>query len=296
MTRPTSWAATTFSIRPVLVEDHHLGRPAVREMRGGPRPDPLGLVRPVDPLPRRRTRCRRPAPGARPGPRCDLPLIPRSAFNFAAASITARPPSTVEREAVVWPAVQLVGSCRRPRGARSWAAPAPRWPSAAARCAPLAHLGPRCISVTVPSASGRRMARPNSLSPLPMPVFFAAACDAHRPAGGLGLVDRVLDCQQGLLDARRPGPRIWPVPNRYADLDGVAPAHLPAVDPDLLGQDVEHPSMAKFVWFAPNPAHRAARRVVRVDAARPRRPRCRTAYTPQACPAARSSTLSPTLA
>ncbi len=52
---------------------------------------------------------------------------------------------------------------------------------------------------------------------------------------------------------------------RLADVERVPPAHLPRVDSDALGEAVEHPIDGEHHLVHAEPAHRAGRRVVRVD-------------------------------
>ena len=86
--------------------------------------------------------------------------------------MTAWPPSTVAREAVVCPVSSSrsvsTTTCTRSGGSPSssqaicWSTVSTPWPISVQEWK----------SVTVPSASGRRMARPSSGTPLPMPVFL----------------------------------------------------------------------------------------------------------------------------
>ena len=65
-----------------------------------------------------------------------------------------------------------------------------------------------------------------------------------------------------------PGPSRWPGPGPVAGVERVPPAHLPAVDADPLGQDVEQPLQRERDLRDAEAAHRPARDVVRVDGQR----------------------------
>ena len=72
---------------------------------------------------------------------------------------------------------------------------------------------------------------------------------------------------------RRRGRAAGRCAKRSPDVERVAPADLPAVDADLLGEQVEHALDREVRLVDAEAAHRAARRVVRVDGASPRRRR-----------------------
>ena len=115
----------------------------------------------------------------------------------------------------------------------------------------------------VPSASGRRIARPCSGTPFPMPVFFRPQAMPAYSA----LAVRVLDGAQRALQADA---RAEQLPGRraVARIERVAPADLPAVDPDELGERVEHALHREVRLVDAEAAHRAAGWVVRVDRGR----------------------------
>jgi len=92
-----------------------------------------------------------------------------------------------------------------------------------------------------------------------------------------------------------PGPRIWPVPNRSPV--STALRHRisqPSIPTSSASRSIM-PSTAKFAWFEPNPRI-APHGTLFVYTARASTSTFGTLYTPHAWPAARSSTLSPTLA
>ncbi len=84
----------------------------------------------------------------------------------------ARPPSTVERDAVVCPvpSSRSVSTTTRRRSKETPSSSQAIWASAVWQPCPISVQ--EWNNVTVPSASGRRIALPYSASPLPTPVFL----------------------------------------------------------------------------------------------------------------------------
>ncbi len=95
-------------------------------------------------------------------------------------------------------------------------------------------------------------------------VADAGVLDAAGDPGEASFAVGVAYGQQRLLEAHA-GAELLPGPEPVADLERVAPADLPAVDPDLLGEHVEHAFDREVGLVDAESAHRAARRVVRVD-------------------------------
>ncbi len=91
---------------------------------------------------------------------------------------------------------------------------------------------------------------------------LGAAGDARVARGPVLVAHR----EQRVLEADA-GPQLLPRPEAIALGDGVAPAHLPAVDADRLGEPVEQPLDGEVGLVGTEAAHRAGRRVVRVDRA-----------------------------
>ena len=90
-----------------------------------------------------------------------------------------------------------------------------------------------------------------------------AAGDARERRVAVG----VLDGEQRPLEADA-GAEQLPGRRAVARVERVAPADLPAVDPDQLGELVEHALHREVRLVDAEAAHRAARRVVRVDGRR----------------------------
>ena len=101
----------------------------------------------------------------------------------------------------------------------------------------------------VPSGSGRRIARPCSGTPLPMPVFFrpqAIPADAAPRVGVLDGEERALEADAWAEQLAGRG--------AVSDVEGVAPADLPAVDARRARRAGRGtPSIAKFDWLTPKP-------------------------------------------
>ena len=158
--RPTSWAATTFASRPSSSRTTTcVAQPYAMCVTGSG--SSFGRVQSTRNSPRNS----RPASSSSRRPFS-------AAFRFRAASMTALPPSTVERDAVVWP-VSSSRSVSTATVIRSGARPSSShaiWRRTVWTPWPISVHEWR--SVSVPSASGRRMTRPDSGTPLPMPVFF----------------------------------------------------------------------------------------------------------------------------
>src|SRR5450756_605673 len=86
--------------------------------------------------------------------------------------------------------------------------------------------------------------------------------DTRVPRAPIGIPDG----EEGLLQADA-GPQLLSRAKPVTDVEGVAPADFPSVDSDALGQTVEHPFDGEIRLVGPEPTHRPARRVVRVDGA-----------------------------
>src|SRR5450756_3210986 len=87
--------------------------------------------------------------------------------------------------------------------------------------------------------------------------------DTRVPRAPIGIPDG----EEGLLQADA-GPQLLSCADPVADVEGVAPADLPSVDSDTLGETVKHPFDGEIRLVGPEPTHRPARRVVRVDGGR----------------------------
>ena len=108
--------------------------------------------------------------------------------------------------------------------------------------------------MTEPSLSGRRIARPYSVTPLPMPVFLTPQAMPANRALPVGVAHR----QQRLLEAD-PGAELLSGAEAVADVQRVPPADLPAVDADSLGEQVEHALDREVRLVDAEAAHRARR-------------------------------------
>ena len=117
--------------------------------------------------------------------------------------------------------------------------------------------------MTAPSASGRRIDAPALGDAVADAGVLVAAGDPGVTRAAIG----VADGEQRLLEPDA-GAELLARAGAVADVERVAPAHLPAVDPDALGEHVEHALHREVRLVDAEAAHRAARRVVRVDRCR----------------------------
>ena len=159
---PTSWAATTFSIRPSSSRiTTCVAQPYAKCVTGSSTSGPRGVVQSTTNSPRNSW----PASSSSGRPSS-------SALSFPRASSTALPPSTVAREAVVCPvsSSRSVSTATRMRSGGRPSSSQAIWLQDGVHA--LAHLRPGVEERHRPSASGRRTARPYSVRPLPMPVFL----------------------------------------------------------------------------------------------------------------------------
>ena len=124
----------------------------------------------------------------------------------------------------------------------------------------LPHLRPG-----VEERHGAVRLRPQDRAPvLRDAVADARVLDAAGDPGVPGAAVRVANGEERLLEADARA-ELLARPEPVADVERVAPADLPAVDADLLGQQVEDPLDREVRLVGAEAAHRAARRVVRVD-------------------------------
>ena len=227
--RPTSWAATTRSMPALVVEDDDLRRPAVGEVgdRLRRRPPRACVVQsttnsPANSRPARSCAARR------------APALQRRPQRVAAAS--QRPPARRASS----PATPSSRRCRA-RGCVSTTtrirgrvdAQLRRRDLARRRCG---RPGPsRSRSGTASRCRPPRGAGPPGRAPT-QPVADAHVLDA----AGDPRVARARGTRPGRRAAsprrRRPAPSRWPGPEAVADVERVAPADLPAVDADPLGE------------------------------------------------------------
>ena len=175
-----------------------------------------------------------------------------SAFSCSAAAMMARPPSTLPREAVVWPPFSSWDVFTT---IRTWSG---RRPSSvhATCCSTVCTPCPISVhwwnTVTPPSSSTRITARPVSGSPLPIPVFFTAharptAFPAARASSQTGFT------ASSVAFTPTPGPSTCPVPNRSPTSTAFRHRISHPSRPAISASRSRHPSMAKLAWFEPNP-------------------------------------------
>ncbi len=102
--------------------------------------------------------------------------------------------------------------------------------------------------MTDPSASGRRIALPYSVSPLPTPTFFTAH---PMPAY---LAERYASLTASRVCRRpTPGPSRWPVPKMSPTSTALRQRISQPSMPTRSASRSSMPSSAKLAWFAPNP-------------------------------------------
>ena len=184
-------------------------------------------------------------------------------MSFSAASIAARPASSVAREPVVWPAPtskRLLTWGRKLAAGRPVTSTA-HWAENGQQ--PLAHLGEAGVEIDDAVRLHDQTAFAEFDRAVAEPGILQAAGDADRTPRGARRVIGRLDRQQGFLGADRffqdlSGRR------QVADPHDVAPAHLPAVDADLGGEQVETAFDGEARLVDAEAAHRAARRIVGV--------------------------------
>ena len=114
----------------------------------------------------------------------------------------------------------------------------------------------------MPSRSTTSRALPHSTAPFPMPLFLrphpiptARPASARLVVGGADGLKRLLQADR-LLEH-------LPAGEGVSDVDGIAPAHLPAVDSDLFREQIHATFHREVRLVGSEAAHGAARRVVR---------------------------------
>ncbi len=171
--------------------------------------------------------------------------------------MTARPPSIVAREAVVWPVSSSCPVCTLTRTRSPDSPSSSHAICASTGVAPLAHLGPGMEQRDGPVGLRPQDRLTVLRHAVADPGVLRRARDACEPGAAVGVSDgkkRLLQADTGAQLLARAEP--------VADVDRVAPADFPAVDPHALRQAVEHPLKGEVRLVGPEPAHSTARGVV----------------------------------
>ena len=127
----------------------------------------------------------------------------------------------------------------------------------------LAHLGPGVVEGDRPVGLGPQDHAAVLGDAVPDAGVLQAAGDPRERRVAVG----VLDGEEGALEPDA-GAEQLAGRRAVAGVEGVAPADLPAVDPDELGERVQHALHREVRLVDAEAAHRAAGRVVRVDGGR----------------------------